>query len=160
MWVPQLPYEWNLEPQGGNMRAVCVASYPDENQIRELGPDFYRNQSFGLVVGREYLILGLSYARHSHCGNAVAVSYFDGENLVLGAPIILFDITNPCVSRYWELKTSEDGSLDIYPPLFHEDFFHDRLSDNEQEASEAFQRVYALLDSEDKETLAQWQARR
>jgi hypothetical protein len=129
------------------MRVVCTASFPNQEQINELGDDFYTNQDFGLIVGREYLVLGLSYTTHSYCGNTVTVSYFDEDHLLL-APIILFEITDHRVSHYWEVRKTENGSLTLWPPLFYESFFRNRLSDYEKEARESFERVYQLLDSE------------
>ncbi|MCX6345761.1 MAG: hypothetical protein NT018_11925 [Armatimonadetes bacterium] len=129
------------------MKIACTASYPNENQLRELGDNFYKVQDFGLIVGKEYLVLGLSYDIDSCWGNAITVSFFEDDHLVR-APIILFSITDPRVSRHWEARKAEDGSLSLWPALFYEDFFHDRLSDYEQEAREAFHKVYLLLDNE------------
>jgi hypothetical protein len=111
------------------------------------------------VVGQEYLVFGLSFLVGSLYGTTTVVDYYDGSGIV-SAPIALFEVTNPHISRYWEAKKLDNGEMHLWPPQFYAEYFHDRLSDGEQEATEAFERVYMLLENEDKASGKQTALRR
>lgn len=94
-------------------------------------------------------MLGLRFEVDSPVyGNTVAVDYFDGDHL-LAAPLCLFEVKNPGSSRFWEARKWEDDSLTLWPPLFYEEYFHDRLSDYEPEPRAKFKEIYDLLHKED-----------
>jgi hypothetical protein len=131
------------------VRVVCISEYPSEEQIKRLGKNFHRKQTFGLVVGQEYLVLGLRFEEDSPLyGTGMVVEYFNGDHLV-GAPLCLFEIKNPSASRFWEARKWEDDSLTLWPSLFYEEYFHDRLSDYEPEPRAKFKEIYDLMESED-----------
>lgn len=132
------------------MRVLCRSEYPDEEQLRQLGKKFYRRQTFGLEVGKDYVVVGLSLFRESHFGRLPLVEFFDGDHLI-SAPIILFEISRPRVSGHWLTRTWEDGDLTLWPSLLYEDFFHDRFSDYEPEARAAFMELYEVLKAEDEQ---------
>lgn len=130
------------------MRVICISEYPSEEQIKRLGKEFYRNQSFGLVKGQEYLVLGLGFEMDSPLyGNTVTVEYFNGDHL-LSAPICLFEIKNPSASGFWEVRRHNE-SLTLWPSLFYEEYFHDRFSDYEPEPRAKFKEIYDLMERED-----------
>lgn len=134
------------------MRVRCVSEYPSEEQIRQFGQSYRSQDYFGLTLGQEYVVFGLSFLIDSTSGTTTFVGYYDGQNLLF-APLVLFEIVNPRTSRYWEARMHEDGSVTLWPPQFYADCFHDRLSDGEQEAIESFEEAYRILENEDIEAI-------
>lgn len=132
------------------MRVLCKSDYPDKQQLRQLGKKFYRCQTFGLEVDREYLVVGLSLVTGSYLGQLPLVEYFNGDHL-LSAPIVLFQVINPRVSNLWLARYWPDGSVTLRPSLLYEEFFHDRFSDYEPEARAAFMALYEVLKAEDEQ---------
>ena len=131
------------------MRVRCVREYPSEEQIAHLGPNFYRNQSFPITVGKEYLVLGIeTYNNSVAYGTCVGIQYKTDDGNLLSTPIILFEITDPRVSNYWEARITDDGGLLLWPTAFYREYYHDDLSSGVPEVMKDFNYVYDLLDKE------------
>jgi len=137
-----------------NMIVKCVSAYPTETQIQVLGPGFRRDRSFGVVEGREYLVLGLiidSAAQSDGRGAWVDVLMEPEIPTVISVPLCLFEIIDPRVSRYWQVRVSDEGIVNLWPPSFYREYYHSDLSDREPEVVKDFWRVHALLEAESRE---------
>lgn len=133
-----------------------VSTYPSEAQLQILGPGFYRERSFGLVEGREYLVLGLIVDAASQSdgrGAWVDVLMEPEIPTVISVPLCLFEIVDPRVSRHWEIRVSDEGMVRLWPSSFYREYYHSDLSDRDPEIVKDFWRVHALLEAEAKEPI-------
>lgn len=129
----------------------CVSEWPSEEQIEKLGEGFSRNQSFGVKVGREYVVLALDFFIESNLfGTGAYIEYPDDEfDQVYFAPLCLFEIVDPRASRFWEARYREDkGWVTLRPPSFYRDYYKEDLFEGVPEIVEDFRRVRALLEYE------------
>lgn len=130
------------------MKVRCISPYPTDRQIEKLGK-FYKKQSFGVSVGKEYLVLGITFLINSALfGTGVIIDFHDDDGNVGNAPLFLFEITDRRSSKYWEAKFHDDGSFQLQPSSFYKENYHDLLSDGVEEVMEDFKRVLALLEAE------------
>jgi len=130
------------------MRVKCILNYPTPKQIERLG-DFYKNQAFGVTVGKEYLVFGLHFLiKCEGFGTGVQVQFLDDDGHLGFAPLFMFTIVDGRPSKYWEARFWEDGHLTLQPPSFYRDYYHDDLSEDVPEVVEDFKRVRAMLESE------------
>ena len=97
------------------MRVRCVTEEPSHAQVVALGRLYAGpKQSFGVARGMEYLVFALSVLD--------GVTYVDVEQefeQVVAVPLFLFEIIDPRLSSIWEVKQRADGSLLLWPPVFH-----------------------------------------
>ena len=134
----------------------CVSTYPTEAQLHVLGPGFRRDRSFGVVQGREYLVLGMDIDPGTGAfgtGAWVDVLMEPDIPTLVPAPLCLFEVVDPRVSRYWEIRISLDGSVRLWPSSFYREYYHSDLSDRDPEIVKDFWRVHALLEAEAKEAI-------
>jgi len=134
----------------------CVSLYPTEAQIKFLGPGFLRDRSFGLVLEREYVVLGLTVdaaVESNGRGAWVEVLIEPRVPTPVSVPLCLFEIVDSRASRFWEIQLSDNGVVRLWPPSFYHEYYHDDLSNRDPELVKDFWRVYALLESEAKEMI-------
>jgi len=130
------------------MKVRCILTYPTQEQIRQLG-DFYEHQTFGLTQGKEYLVLGLHFNINTPgFGTGVAIQVLNDNGHIVFPPLSLFQIIDGRASRYWVACLSENGSVELQPPSFNREHYHERLSEYVQEIVEDFERAYAMIESE------------
>lgn len=133
------------------MRAKCISEYPTKQQIDKLG-DFYRQQSFGVTVGKEYVVLGITFHINLRgFGTGVQIQFVNDDGNVGFAPLFLFKIIDGKPSRYWEGQFDEDGSFQLQPLSFYKKYYHDHLSEGIDEIVGDFNRVRDMIEIEDKE---------
>jgi hypothetical protein len=131
------------------MIVKCVSKYPDSDQLKQLGPKFFKDQDFHVTVGKEYIVFGLTVALEPDYGGlGLSMEILsDYENLV-DYPACLFEIVEGTVSRHWELRVGAHGVITLWPPSFYKDYYHDRLSEGMPEFTEDFVRVRAMIEAE------------
>ena len=128
------------------MIVKCISAHPSEAQIQGLGPRFRRGRNFGVVVGREYLVLGLSFGvAPMPAGVWVDILMEQDIPTLIQAPLCLFRITDPRASRFWEIRVSGEGVITLCPAPFYQESYLERLSDRVPEVVEDFWRVHRLL---------------
>lgn len=133
------------------MRVQCLSTYPDDSLLAMLGPGVNPNRRYyGLTLYNQYVVLGLTFmadVRMSEIGPFVEVR--SDEDDALQAPLGLFNIIDPRVSRYWEVRSQADQSVTLWPASFYGDpYYHDHLSEGVAEIVEDFKRVCAMLKGE------------
>jgi hypothetical protein len=106
------------------MRVRCLADHLSDPQLAALGRPPYRGGlAWGLTIGEEYLVLGLSFAvnpKQPLTGPYVFL-LLQRDNVlnVGGYDLGLFTITDPHPSQYWEVRAwqfSENQIVDLLPP--------------------------------------------
>lgn len=128
------------------MIVKCISAHPSEAQIQELGRRFRRGRNFGVVVGRQYLVLGLSLGLPPmSSGVWVDILMEPDIPTLIQAPLCLFEITDPRASRFWEIRARGEGVTTLCPASFYQESYHERLSDRVPEVVEDFWRVHGLL---------------
>ena len=104
---------------------------------------------FDVVVGRVYLVLGLTFHTRSPLyGAAVTVEVDTGDGHLLSAPLELFDVVNGTPSKFWRLKCWPDGSAALWPDPFYIEYFHDDLSEGVPRTIELYERVRREIEAE------------
>jgi hypothetical protein len=83
-----------------------------------------------------------------HFGTGVQIQYIDDDENLAFAPLFLFEITDGRPSMYWVSKFYEDGSFNMQPPSFYNEFYHDDLSEGIPEVYEDYCKVRGLIESE------------
>lgn len=127
------------------MRVRCIAEDPTPEQARALGKLYTApRQTFGVVLGMEYLVLALSVV------NGVTLVQVAQEfEQIVPVPLFLFEITDPRVPSLWEARQQEDGAVLLWPPSFFErEFYHEDLLDQVPSVVEDFRRVRRRLEVE------------
>jgi hypothetical protein len=135
------------------MIVKCISIYPSEEQIQRLGPGFWRNREFGVVIGREYLVLGMTMkADAQSSGNGVWVEILMEPDIptIVPVPICLFEIVDSRVSRHWEVRAQPDGSVALEPPAFFRSSFLPAIADRVTDAVEEFWKIQQLIEAESK----------
>jgi hypothetical protein len=123
--------------------------FPNKEQLGLLGSGFYKNQSFGITVGREYLVLGLSVHRNSPVyGQAVCAEIVEDAGHRVAVPLLLFEVVDARASRHWRLRTWQDGMVTLWPEPFYKEYFFDDLAESDPETNETFRAIRHVLESE------------
>jgi hypothetical protein len=118
------------------MRLRCVSEQLTAAQRVALGSYYREGQQFPVLMGELYTPLGLSF------WNGVAwVDLAENDRTVSPVPLFLFEVLEGTIPTEWELKLGEDGSVTIWPQLFYERAFHDRLSNGEPSLVERFRQL-------------------
>lgn len=131
----------------------CIRSYPTEEQVSRLGPEFFRNRAFGIEPGEEYVVLALTVdfgTRHTGLGPWVQIyTRKHVVHAITSAPLCLFEIIDPRVSRYWEVRAPDGATAaTFWPSSFYRPYYHDDLSEDVPEVVADFERVLDLVESE------------
>ena len=116
------------------MKIRCIAELPNEEQAVRLGKNYSPGkQEFSLFIGKEYIVFGLSIL-----DGATWVQILSDFGYLYSVPLCLFEITDGRVSRYWQARSYENGTLKLWPPSFYQDYYHDDLIEGVPEVVEDF----------------------
>lgn len=131
------------------MLAKCIARGLTEEQRKATNASARFNPRFQVTADNEYLILGISFIPDPTVfGNTCLYMIEDDAGRCVSLPSVLFDITDPRVSRYWIARPNGEFGVTLWPEEFYEAYFHDRVTDYEPEASAAFRDTVARLEAE------------
>lgn len=131
------------------MKVRCVLrSFPsDENSGRQ-------REQLKLTRGKEYLVFGITFEAPGFMfSGGTLVEILDNDGKLISAPISLFNVTDSRVSRHWELRVSEFGSVTLWPSLFYREFYISDLANDVPEAIKDLARVQRLIESESAEQI-------
>ena len=123
------------------MRVKCKTIYPDDKQLEELGEGFYRNQAFYVTPGGEYTVYDIIFTTGqagSH-GTGTWIEMVSDYGHLRNAPLLLFEIVDGRVSRYWERRTWPHGEVTFRPASLYREYYHDDLSEGVPEVVADFQ---------------------
>lgn len=121
----------------------CINSVPTPDQQRRLETTMLPGESFHLVVGEEYVALGLEVWY-----GVVWVEIAENERTVTSAPLFLFEIIDGQLSQHWTARQENEGLVRLWPELFFERAFHDRLSNGDPQLVSRFAELRRTLESE------------
>lgn len=122
------------------MKVKCVSNYPTEAQVKRLGPRFVQKQIFDIPIGKEYVVFGLEIDIDSvRTGNGAWVFILTSPEIevidtLFTPPLFLFEIIDPMVSRYWEMRESDGGFITFEPPSFYRDHYFEEVYDGDPKA--------------------------
>lgn len=133
------------------MKVVCRATTLSAEQLAELGRPLTSQYDFGevLVVGREYLVLGMAFqvdVEGIEIGAFVLLEVATRQ--VASVPLALFEITDPRVSRSWVARSESADLVALAPESLLGEGFLAQLADGEPVTSAAFDKVTAQLRAE------------
>ncbi len=131
------------------MKIQCKATQLTEEQkiLLKVPPRF--NLKHGVAVGREYLVIGISFVVGSpYYGDSTLFEIVNDQGYIVSEPAALFAVIDARCSSFWRAKIHEDGAVTLWPQELYERYFHDRLSDGEPEAKKVFQEVRSRLEGE------------
>jgi hypothetical protein len=127
----------------------CNATRLDETYRRRVGGDPKLHTDFQLTIGKEYIVLGITFVVQSPiCGSGILFDLEDDFGFCFSTPAQLFDIVDPRPSAYWMARRFGDDDLALWPEEFYRPSFHDRLSDGHQEERIAFRDLVSRLTAE------------
>ena len=121
------------------MRIKCLSVYPDEDLLKRLGDQFFRDQSFHITLGE---------VGSSRWGLGAYVQIESDFGGISFAPLELFKITDGRAPRFWEVRLWEGGAVTLWPPSFYRDYYHDDLSEEVLSVVTDFNLVRARMESE------------
>jgi len=132
------------------MKVQCISKELTSDQKRRMGMSSERNPAFDLTIGREYIVLGVSFLVHStFFGSTTVVEVQeDHKSYCTSIPLCLFRITDPRPSPSWIAESDKDMTFRLWPSEFYAEYFHDDLTEGSEEAKIAFSHVMGRLSAE------------
>jgi hypothetical protein len=102
------------------MKVCCISDYVTPEQRSALGRGEYQGMlAQGLTIGREYLVLGLSFIADADRFQIGAYALIQPDvGAIESYELCLFEITDPRPSRYWRVQARHDEageSVTLYP---------------------------------------------
>ena len=125
------------------MRVRCIAELPSAEQGRALGTLYRQGQVFPIKEGNEYVALGLGI-----WGGTAWVEIAENDRVVAPTPLFLFEIVDGRPSSFWEVRKQDNGTFLMWPPLFYEHAFHDRLCNGAPELVDRFCLLRLSMEAE------------
>ncbi|WP_255156277.1 hypothetical protein [Ferruginibacter sp. HRS2-29] len=114
----------------------------------ELLPKSYANSDFHITELKKYLVFGITISVGASGNQICDVQIVSDYGHIAHAPLVLFEIIDSRVSKYWQLKILKSGQIAFWPEKFFKEFFHDDLSEDIPSAIEDFKLVRKLLEEE------------
>lgn len=130
------------------MIVVCISNQLTAEQRRDLG---YRDSAsifYQLTAGQEYPVLGVSLLTSAPINRGANFMVEDDIGRCAFAPMCLFEIVSPSVSKLWKVERTDGLDLLLWPNEFLVEFFHDDLSDGEPQAASVFRAVCDQIKAE------------
>jgi hypothetical protein len=92
-------------------------------------------QDFHLDIDACYIVFGL-YIRKN---GAITIDCLNKYDHLRDYPLDLFEVVDNTVSKYWLMKTREDGGVSFMPKEYYDnEYFHDDLSEDDPEMIRQF----------------------
>jgi hypothetical protein len=121
----------------------CVAIAPTHEQLKELGETWGLSETLHMTPGDEYVALGLEFWK-----GVLWVDIAENDRTVVSAPLFLFEIIDGQLSRHWDARREQNGALRLWPQLFFERAFHDRLSNGDPQLVAQFEALRMEIEAE------------
>ena len=112
-------------------------------------PEGIHPQDFAFTIGGQHVVLGVHFAiKSSLHGTGTWLHLLNDDGQLGWAPLSMFAIADARVSQLWRVRRHDDGTVSLYPELFHREFFHDDLSEGVPEVVQAFAILRETLERE------------
>ena len=111
------------------MKVMCIKNLAKDLDLNEVKNIFVPQQHYGLIIGREYLVMGMVIYKDSNCLHYL----IDNDGSPNWYPYMLFEITNKKLPSNWYvdvLGKGGDGNLHTligFKELCLDDDYHDAL---------------------------------
>ncbi len=125
------------------MKILCKSKTLSSEHVQILGDYAEQKNHFHITVGKEYIVLALTFDEHT-CFVQIVSDY---EHLI-HVPIILFDVTDERISSYWIYRKLDDNCFALWPSSFFKEFYNDDLFEEVDEIVKDFSIVRAQIESE------------
>ena len=129
------------------MIVKCISALPSKEQAKRLGQNFRPGkQQFGIKPDERYVVFGL----HT-LGSEIWVDIMDPDlepGYLFEAPLMLFEIVDPRVSKFWEMRITAKGQFKIAAPSMFTDYYFDRLFESVPEVVQDFIQLRARMEAE------------
>ena len=130
------------------MRVKAIKNILDSRDKEILKGTFYANQDYHFTVGKEYIVLGISFKIINNTLISI-LEHLSDYGHITSSPLFMFNIINNNSSKFWKLKLWDDGSITQFPELFYQEYFHDEYSDRVLDAVNKFKSLYNEIQNED-----------
>ncbi|HXB26442.1 MAG TPA: hypothetical protein VNV25_17030 [Gemmatimonadaceae bacterium] len=67
--------------------------------------------------------------------------------VIASFPALLFEIVDTTVSRYWQIRIDEDGTVRLWPPQFYQEYFIDDFSNGKADVVEELATIEARIEA-------------
>ena len=131
------------------MKTKCISrELTEEQRLLFKVPALFRSV-YQISIGREYLVLGISFAISSPVyGTTALLEIVDDPGHCLSVPAALFKIVDSQCSSFWEARFYEDGAVTMWPSEFYRPYFHGDLSNGDPQARKIFESVLTKMQAE------------
>lgn len=134
------------------MKVRCLNNFLREDQRVAIGLPQGESIKHAITLGSEYIVLGLSVKPPgSRNGSGLFVEIANDWGQCRGISISLFEIVDARCSKYWIVKSREDGTVLLWPEEFYKEYFLDDLIEGEPDACEIFQELVTRMNTEAQE---------
>jgi hypothetical protein len=132
------------------VKVVCLH---EDGLAKELNVSSDWRRRYGdLTKGKEYIVLGVTYACGSTAPGGVPIFEIENDAGSLSlVPAFLVEIIDSSASRYWQFRFGDGGILEFLPPSFYRPYYHDCLSEGIPEFVRDFREVCARFREEEAE---------
>ncbi len=135
------------------MRVRCIRDQPEGEALRRMGRAFFDGQGSPLTLGLDYLVYGIAF----YDGGVWFQLLSAKGTWLFDAPMELFEVLDPRVSRHWRLGKREDRVL-LCPELLLGDYVHDDLSEGVPEVVRRLRELTGMMEAEMSEPAGEPQA--
>jgi hypothetical protein len=131
------------------MKVCCIQDKMTEQQKLLFGIDLNYDPNYQITINKEYIVLGISFFFENNSFGSLAFYEIldDVKSYCTSMPFCLFEIIDPRVSSYWEIKIN-NKAITIWPEEFSNAYFFDDLSEGKQTICETFTNIYKKLQNE------------
>lgn len=129
------------------MKIRCISQKPDSIQRADL-PIAYHSSDFHVTVGKVYVVLGISFNFNDPSRRYSMVEIVNDYGHLSSVLLILFEIVDSHVSKYWLVREIASNIFTFWPPDFYTEYFHDDLSEDVPEVVERFAAVRKAIELE------------
>jgi hypothetical protein len=133
------------------MKVKCVTSFlAAEQRLKRGARSASDSIKFAVTKDKEYVVLGIEFILPNtpHEGG-ISYHVIDDGNRWMPIPSDLFEISDPRLSRRWQVQQVNGGSVYLGPPEFSDRFFFDDFTNGHAKRNETFHAVAEALGTGD-----------
>lgn len=129
------------------MKVICIKNTAKDLDLKEVTCVLSHEYRFGLIIGREYLVMGIITYKDSRC----LYYLIDDDYAPFWYPYLLFEIRNNKLPADWYVQVpgshthSQIYSLIGFEELCNQSSFHDALLEREEYALQIYYKRKAEI---------------
>ncbi|MEJ1250068.1 hypothetical protein [Denitratimonas tolerans] len=126
-----------------------MSSFLKDDQRAAIGLPQGESIRYAITPGSEYVVLGLSVKpQGSRNGSGLFVEIANDWGQCRGISISLFEVIDARCSKYWHVRSHENGTVLLWPEEFYEEYFLDDLIEGDARARQIFADLVSRMDTE------------